>query len=90
MQYGDLDKTKMLKTKRDSKSDVRKPNSKSVLKSIISVRSALHTGQTSWTYPRVSWVYRACPVPLMNFKDVYRTCPLLDQTSPVNNMTIGI
>jgi hypothetical protein len=34
MQHGDLDKTKVLKTQRDSMSDVRKPNSKSVLKSV--------------------------------------------------------
>jgi hypothetical protein len=33
MQHGDLDKTKVLKTKIVSISDVRKPNSKSVLKS---------------------------------------------------------
>jgi hypothetical protein len=38
MQHGDLDKTKVLKTQRDSMSDVRKPNSKSVLKSVIPVR----------------------------------------------------
>jgi hypothetical protein len=37
MQHGDLDKTKVLKTKRDFMSDVRKPNSKSVLKSVTSV-----------------------------------------------------
>jgi hypothetical protein len=37
MQHGDLDKTKVLKTQRDSMSDVRKPNSKSVLKSVILV-----------------------------------------------------
>jgi hypothetical protein len=55
MQYGDLDKTKVLKIERDSKSgvrkpnsksDVRKPNSKSVLKSVISIRLILHIGQT--------------------------------------------
>jgi hypothetical protein len=39
MQPGDLDKTKALKTQRDSMSDVRKPNSESMLKSV-------HTGQT--------------------------------------------
>jgi hypothetical protein len=32
MQHGDLDKTKVLKTQRDSKSELRKSNSKSVLK----------------------------------------------------------
>jgi hypothetical protein len=31
MQHGDLAKTKVLKTQRDSKSELRKPNSKSVL-----------------------------------------------------------
>jgi hypothetical protein len=38
MQHGDLDKTKVLKIKIVSMSDVRKPNYKSVLKSIIPVR----------------------------------------------------
>jgi hypothetical protein len=38
MQHGDLDKTKVLKTKIVSMSDVRKPNSKSVLKSLTPVR----------------------------------------------------
>jgi hypothetical protein len=47
MQYGDLDKTKVLKTQRDSKSDEGEPNSKSVLKSILPVRPILYTGQTS-------------------------------------------
>jgi hypothetical protein len=37
MQHGDLDKTKVLKIQRDSMSDVRKPNFKSVLKSVIPV-----------------------------------------------------
>jgi hypothetical protein len=48
------------------------------------------TGQTSWTYPRVSPVQRTCPVPLPDFRYVYRTCPILDQTSLVNNLTVGI
>jgi hypothetical protein len=52
MQHGDFDKTKVLKTQRDSVSDVRKPNSKSVLKSIIPIRSVLNNGQTGLTYPR--------------------------------------
>jgi hypothetical protein len=51
MQHGDLDKTKVLKTQRDFMSDVRKPNSKSVLKSVIPVRLVLNTNQTGWTYP---------------------------------------
>jgi hypothetical protein len=52
MQHGDLDKTKVLKTKIVFMSDVRKSNSKSVLKSVTPVRSVLNTGQTSRTYPR--------------------------------------
>jgi hypothetical protein len=54
MQHGDLDKTKVLKTKIVFMSDVKKPNSKSVLKSITPVRPVLTTGQTGWTYPRAS------------------------------------
>jgi hypothetical protein len=38
IQYGDLNKTKVLKTQRDSKSDERKPNSKSMLKFILPIR----------------------------------------------------
>jgi hypothetical protein len=38
MQHGDFNKTKVLKTQRDSMSDVKKSNSKSVLKSVIPVR----------------------------------------------------
>jgi hypothetical protein len=64
MQYDDLDKTKVLKTQRDFMSDVRKPNSKSVLKSVIPVRPVLNISQTDWTYPRASRVHRTCPVPL--------------------------
>jgi hypothetical protein len=55
MPHVDLDKTKVLKTKRDSKSDERKPNSKSVLKSLLPVRPVLHTGQTGWTYSEEVW-----------------------------------
>jgi hypothetical protein len=72
MQHGDLDKNKVLETQRDSMSDVRKPNSKSVLKSVILVRPVLHIGQTGLTYSRVS------PVPLLASKAVYQTCPVLD------------
>jgi hypothetical protein len=50
MQHGDLDKTKVLKTKIVFMSDVRKPNSKSVLKSVTPIRQVLNTGQTGWTY----------------------------------------
>jgi hypothetical protein len=90
MQHGDLDKTKVLETQKDSKSDVRKTNSKSVLKSVLPVKLILHTGQTSWTYPRASLVHQTCLVPLLDSRDIYRTCPVLDQTSPMNNMTVGI
>jgi hypothetical protein len=69
MQLGDLDKTKVLKTQRDSMSDVRKPNSKSVLKSVIPV---LNTGQTGWIYPIAS------PVPLPASRAVYQTGSVLD------------
>jgi hypothetical protein len=78
MQHGDLDKTKVLKTQRDSMSDVRKPNFKSVLKSVIPVRPVLHIGQTGLTYPRASSVYRTYPVPLPASGAVCRTCPVLD------------
>jgi hypothetical protein len=57
-----LTKPKVLKTHRDSKSDVRKPNSKSVLKSVLPVRSVLHTGQTGWTCHRASLVHWTCLV----------------------------
>jgi hypothetical protein len=57
MQHGDLGKTKVLKTEIVSMSDVRKPNSKSVLKSVTPVRPVLNTDQIGWTYPR------ACPTP---------------------------
>jgi hypothetical protein len=43
--------------------DVRKPNFKSMLKSVIPVRPVLNTGQTGWTYPRASPVYRTCLIP---------------------------
>jgi hypothetical protein len=62
MQHGDLDKTKVLKTQRDSKSDERKPNSKSVLKSILPVRPVLHTGQTGCTCFRTSPVHQTWAV----------------------------
>jgi hypothetical protein len=78
MQHGDLNKTKVLETQRDSMSDVRKPNSKSVLKSIIPVIPVLHTGQTSLTYPRASPVHQTCLVPLLASRAVCWTCPVLD------------
>jgi hypothetical protein len=40
MQHGDLDKTKVLKTQRDSKSELRKPNSKNVFKSVQPIKPA--------------------------------------------------
>jgi hypothetical protein len=90
MQHGDIDKTKVLKTQRDSMSVVRKPNFKSVLKSVIPVRPVLNTGQTGLTYPRASPVHRTCPVPLPASRAVCRTCMVLDETSLANNMTVGI
>jgi hypothetical protein len=78
MQHGDPDKTKVLKTQRDSLSDVRKPNSKSVLKSVIPVKPVLNTGQTGWTYPRASLVYQTCLVPLLASRAICWTCPVLD------------
>jgi hypothetical protein len=78
MQHGDLDKTKVLKTQRDSMSDVRKLNSKSVLKSVIPVRPVLNTGQTDSTYPRASLVHRTCSAHLLASKAVYQTCLVLN------------
>jgi hypothetical protein len=78
MQHGDFDKTKVLKPQRDSMSDVRKPNSKSVLKSVIQVRLVLNTGQTGWTYPRASLVHQTCPVPLPASRAICRTSMVLD------------
>jgi hypothetical protein len=52
-----LTKTKVLKTQRDFKSNERKPNSKSVLKSLLPVRPVLDTGHTSWAYSRASPVH---------------------------------
>jgi hypothetical protein len=78
MQHGDLDKTKVLKTQRDSMSDVRKPNSKSVLKSVIPVRPVLHTSQTGLTHPRASLVHQTYPVPLLASRAVCLICLVLD------------
>jgi hypothetical protein len=78
MQHDDLDKTKVLKTQIDSMSDVRKPNFKSVLKSVIPVRPVLNIGQTSLTYLRVSLVHWTCPVPLPASRDICQTCPVLN------------
>jgi hypothetical protein len=85
MQHGDLDKTKVLKTQRDSKSDCYKET-----KFQECARPILHTGQIGWTYPRASSVHRTCPVPLPDSRDIYWTCPILDQLSLMNNMTVGI
>jgi hypothetical protein len=78
MQHGDLDKTRVLKTKIVSISDVRKQNFKSVLKSVTLVRPVLNTGQTGWTYPS------ACPASYPDSRDSSRTCPAprLDISSP--------
>jgi hypothetical protein len=90
MQHGNLDKIKVLQTQIDSMSDVKKPNFNSVLKSIIPIRPVLNTGQTDWTYSRASLIHRTCPVPLPASRVVCQTCPVLNYTSPVNNMTVEI
>jgi hypothetical protein len=74
MKYGDLDKIKVLKTQRESKNDVRKPNSKNVL---------------NVSYRYCTPVRPVCPIPVQVWS-LYRICPVLDQKSPVNNMTVGI
>jgi hypothetical protein len=78
MKHGDLDKTKVLETQRDFMSDVKKPNSKSVLKSAIPVGPVLHTGQTGLTYPRASLVHRTYLIPLLASRAICQTCPVLD------------
>jgi hypothetical protein len=83
-----LTKTKVLKTQRDFKSDERKPNSNSVLKSLLPVRPVLDTGHTSWAYSRASLVHQTCSVPSPDSREVFQTCLVLDQTCPVNNMII--
>jgi hypothetical protein len=45
MQHGDLDKTKVLKTHRDSKSDVRKVKFQECAKNVQLARLVLHIGQ---------------------------------------------
>jgi hypothetical protein len=74
MQHGDLDKTKVVKTQRDSKSDERKPKFQSVLKSLLPVRLVSHTDQTGWTYSRISLVHQTCPVPYLGSRELSRTC----------------
>jgi hypothetical protein len=74
VQHGDFDKTKVLKTQRDSKSEERKQNPKSLLKSFLLVRPVLLTGQTGWTYSRGSQVHQTCLVPLPGSSDLFRTC----------------
>jgi hypothetical protein len=66
---------------------VKKTKFQSVLKSLLPVRPALHTG---WTYSRTSPVHQTYLVPSPNYREVFWTCPVLDQTHPVNNMTVGI
>jgi hypothetical protein len=53
MQHGDLDKTKVLKTKIVSMSDVRKLNSKSVLKSVTPVRPVGPIQELVWPPSRI-------------------------------------
>jgi hypothetical protein len=90
MQHGDLDKTKVFKIQRDSKSDERKPKFQSMLKSLLPVRPVLHTSHTSWTYSRVGLVNRTCLVPSLDSREVFQICPVCDQTCLVNNMTVVI
>jgi hypothetical protein len=82
MQHDVINNTKVLKTQRDSKSEQRKLNSNSVLKS--------STGQTGVPCPRESSVHRTCLIFLPASGAIYQTCPVLDQTSLTNNMTVGI
>jgi hypothetical protein len=65
MQHSDLDKTKVLKTQRDSKIDERKPKFQSALKSLLPVKPVLHTDQTSLTYSRESLI------PLLDSREVF-------------------
>jgi hypothetical protein len=85
-----LTKPKVLKTQRDSKSDKRKPKFQSVLRSLLPVKPVLHTGQISWTYYRASPVHRTCPVPSPSFREVFWICLILDQTCPMNIVTVVI
>jgi hypothetical protein len=66
---------------------VKETKFQSVLKSLLPVRLAWHNG---WTYYRTSPVHRTCPVPSPNYREIFQTCLVFDQTYPVNNMTIGI
>jgi hypothetical protein len=83
MQHGDLDKTKVLKTKIVSMSDVRKPNYKSVLKSVTPIRPVLNIGQTDWTYPR------GCLAPSRILETLagHVRPPGLTYTSPISDMS---
>jgi hypothetical protein len=83
MQYDDLDKTKVLKTQRDSKSELRKLKFQECAK--ISP-----IGQTGIPCPRASLVLWTYPPLLPDFRAVYQTCLVFYQTSPVNNMTVRI
>jgi hypothetical protein len=77
MQHDDLDKIKVLKTQKDSKSDERKPKFQCVLKSLLPVRPVLHTG---WTDSRISPVHQTCPVPYLGSREVLRHVQPLAQT----------
>jgi hypothetical protein len=78
MQHGDLDKTKVLKTKIVSMSDIRKPNSKSVLKSITPVRPIgpfqEHVRPPSWITEilaeHVQPLGQICPAPSPDMSDL--------------------
>jgi hypothetical protein len=104
MQHGDLDKTKVLKTQRDSKSDERKPNSKSVLKSILPVKpvgpvpeQVRSTGLVRSLYRILemffgharSWTrYVRWTIWLLEF-ELHRTCPAILQTCPGPNPNLS-
>jgi hypothetical protein len=90
MQHEVLEKTKVLKTQRDSKSELRKPKFYDCAEIVSPVIPVLHTGQTSAPCPRASLILQTCLVFLLGSKDIYWTFSVLDQIRPVNNMTVGI
>jgi hypothetical protein len=78
------------KCSKPRKSNERESKFQSVLKSLLSVRPVLQTDQTGWTYSRTSPVHRTCLVPSPTSKEVFWTCPVLNQTCPVIIMTVVI
>jgi hypothetical protein len=75
MQHGDLDKTEVPKTQRDSMSDERKPKFQCGINSFLPVRPVLHTGQTGWTYYRISPVHQTYLIPYLGSIEVSLICP---------------